>query len=64
MQYHFLVVYDTVTKQWVRDDETLEVMVAGGPIFDENIDDWRAPQTDDEAELDLALAEELDERLK
>jgi hypothetical protein len=63
MQYHFLVVYDTETGKWVRDDETLEVMVAGGPIYDEKIEDWRAPQTEDEADFDRSLAENLDERL-
>lgn len=64
MQYHFLVVYDTATGKWYRDDESLEVMVAGGPIYDETIEDWREPQTEDEAELDNALAQELDERLE
>jgi hypothetical protein len=63
MQYHFLVVFDTETGKWVRDDETLEVMVSGGPIYDEAVEDWRAPKDEKEAELDRALAEELDERL-
>lgn len=64
MQYHFLVVYDTETGKWVRDDETLEVMVAGGPIYDEKIEDWRPPMTEEEADFDRSLAENLDERLK
>lgn len=62
-QYHFLVVYDTETGEWTRDDDTLAVMVAGGPIYDEKIEDWREPENKEEADLDRDLAANLDERL-
>lgn len=62
-QFHFLVMYDTKTGQWTRDDETLSVMVAGGPIYDEALEDWREPENAEEESMDAALAKELDERL-
>lgn len=62
-QYHFLVVYDTETGEWVRDDETLAVMVAGGPIYDTDIEDWREPASKEEEDFDRILSENLDERL-
>ena len=63
-QYHFLVVYDTETGQWSRDDETLEVMLAGGPIYDPETDEWRDVESQDEADFDTQLGQHLDTKLQ
>lgn len=62
-QHHFLVVYDTETKTWIRDDDTLEVVLAGGPIYDPKSDEWREPKNEQEFELDRLIGENLDDRL-
>ena len=63
-QHHFLVVFDTETGEWSRDDETLEVMLAGGPIYEPETDEWRDVESQDESDFDVSLGEQLDERLQ
>jgi hypothetical protein len=62
-QYHFLVIFDTVTKKWYRDDETLDALLSGAVVYEPETDTWREPVTEGEAEFDDALSENLDKRL-
>lgn len=62
-QYHFLVVFDTETKRWYRDDETLDAILSGAVVYEPESDDWREPASEGEKQFDEALSENLDKRL-
>lgn len=50
-QYHFVVVYDTVTGEFDLDYETQGTVFANGPVFHEDTNEWRRLR-DDEWEED------------
>ncbi len=46
-QYHFVVVYNTVTGEFDLDYETQDTVFVNGPVFHEDTNEWRKLRTDE-----------------
>ena len=46
-QYHFVVVYNTVTGEFDLDYETQDTVFTNGPVFHEDTNEWRKLRTDE-----------------
>jgi hypothetical protein len=64
MQIHYLVLYDTATKQWIVDNATINAILTEGPIYDVEKDVWREPNNDAEIALDKQLLKELENKIE
>jgi len=63
-QIHYLVVYDTATKQWSIDNSTIHALLTEGPIYDVDAEKWRDPANKTEISLDKKLLKDLNNRLQ
>lgn len=46
-QYHYVVVYDTVTGEFELDYQTQDAVFANGPVYHEDKDEWRRLHADE-----------------
>lgn len=58
-QYHFVVNYDTDTKRWSIDPETLEAQFHNGEVWDKTAEEWEGFRNTDEMEEDFTSREDV-----
>lgn len=58
-QYHFVVVYDTDTKRWSVDPETLDANFPNGEVWDTTAEEWEGFRNTDELSEDFISREDV-----
>lgn len=57
-QYHYVVVYDTKTKEFRLDPDTLDVNFPNGEVWDEKAEEWEGFRNTPELEDDFLSIED------
>lgn len=58
-QYHFVVLYDTATKRWRVDPETLDAHFHNGEVWDTDSEEWEGFRNTDKQSEDYISREDV-----